>query len=104
MSVEEAVHLLTQLPAELYGLRDRGLLREGWKADVVVFDPSTVASTAATMRYDLPGDAGRVVTDPVGVEHVLVGGVAIVSDGALTSARSGALLRSGQDTVATSLT
>jgi len=104
MGVEEAVHLVTQLPAELYGLRDRGVLREGWKADVVVFDPSTVASTPVEMRYDLPGDAGRVVADAVGVEHVLVNGVAIVSDGALTAARSGSLLRSGRDTAATALT
>jgi N-acyl-D-aspartate/D-glutamate deacylase len=104
MGVEEAVHLITQMPAELYGLRDRGLLREGAKADVVVFDPSTVGALPVNMRYDLPGGAGRVVADSVGVEHVLVNGTAIVDGGALTDARSGTLLRSGRDTASTSLT
>jgi N-acyl-D-aspartate/D-glutamate deacylase len=103
MDVEEAVQLLTQRPAELYGLRERGVLREGWKADVVVFDPATVASCDVEMRYDLPGGAGHLIADAVGVEHVLVNGTAIVSDSALTAARSGTLLRAGHDTAATAL-
>jgi N-acyl-D-aspartate/D-glutamate deacylase len=103
LGVEEAVHLITEEPARLYGLRERGVLREGWKADVVVFDPTTVASTPVEMRYDLPGGAGRVVPDAVGVEHVLVNGASIVDAGALTEVRSGSVLRSGQDTTGTSL-
>jgi N-acyl-D-aspartate/D-glutamate deacylase len=98
MSMEEAVQLLTQAPANLYGLRDRGTLREGWKADVVVFDPMTIGAEPVEMRYDLPGGPGRLVADAIGVEHVLVNGVPIVSDGVLTAARPGAVLRSGQDT------
>jgi N-acyl-D-aspartate/D-glutamate deacylase len=99
MDVAEAVHLLTQVPAVFYGLRDRGVLREGWKADVVVFDAATVAPAAEVMRYDLPAGAGRLVSDAIGVEHVVVNGTPLVRDGALTDARPGALLRSGQDTM-----
>jgi N-acyl-D-aspartate/D-glutamate deacylase len=87
------------VPAEFYGLRDRGVLREGWKADVVVFDAATVAPAAEVMRYDLPAGAGRLVSDAIGVEHVVVNGTPLVRDGALTDARPGALLRSGQDTM-----
>jgi N-acyl-D-aspartate/D-glutamate deacylase len=103
LDIEEAVHLITEVPARLYGLRERGALREGWKADVVVFDPVTVASSPVEMRYDLPGGAGRVVPDAVGVEHVLVNGAPIVDGGALTEVRSGSVLRSGADTTGTSL-
>jgi N-acyl-D-aspartate/D-glutamate deacylase len=98
MGIEEAVHLLTQGPASLYGLRDRGVLREGWKSDVVVFDPATVDAAPVEMRYDLPGGSGRLINDSIGIDHVLVNGVPIVRDGLLTDARSGALLRSGRDT------
>ena len=103
MGIEEAVHLLTKAPADLYGLRDRGVLREAWKADLVVFDPTTIDSRPVEMRYDLPGGPGRLVADAIGVEHVLVNGVPIVSHGVLTAERPGALLRAGQDTRTPSL-
>ena len=98
LPVEEAVQLLTDVPARLYGLKERGRLVEGWHADVVVFDPTTIASHDVRMRYDLPGGPGRLYAEADGIEHVLVGGTAIVRDGALTDARTGTLVRSGQDT------
>jgi N-acyl-D-aspartate/D-glutamate deacylase len=103
MGVEEAVHLLTQVPAELYGLRDRGVLAEGQKADVVVFDAETVDCQPVGMRYDLPGGGGRLVADAAGIDHVLVNGAPIVTNGHLADARPGTLLRAGRDTRTPSL-
>lgn len=104
LSFEEAVHLLTQVPAELYGLRQRGVIREGWYADVLVIDPTTIATDDVAMRFDLPGGAGRLYAGSTGVDHVLVNGEAIVSDGVLTANRNGTLLRAGRDTATPSLT
>jgi len=103
LPLEEAVRLLTDVPAQLYGLRGRGRLEEGAHADVVVLDPATVGSDPIHMRMDLPGDAGRLYAGAQGVEHVLVNGRAIVRDGALTDERAGTLLRSGHDTATPSL-
>jgi N-acyl-D-aspartate/D-glutamate deacylase len=97
LGLEEAVHLLTDVPARLYGLRDRGRLEEGAHADVVVLDPATVASDPIRMRMDLPGGAARLYAGARGIGHVLVNGRAIVRDGELTDERSGTLLRSGRD-------
>ena len=55
LSLEEAVHLITDVPAQLYGLNQRGRVEEGWHADLVVLDPATVASHDVRMRMDLPG-------------------------------------------------
>jgi N-acyl-D-aspartate/D-glutamate deacylase len=98
LPLEEAVQMITQTPAEVYGLRERGALHEGWKADVVVFDPATVGPEPVEMRFDLPGGAGRLYGESAGIEQVLVNGTPIVRDGALTQARAGKLLRSGTDT------
>jgi N-acyl-D-aspartate/D-glutamate deacylase len=103
LSVEELVHLLTEVPARLYGLRDRGRLTEGAYADVVVFDEATVGSEPLAMRSDLPGGAARLYAAATGVQHVLVNGTPIVHGEAFTDARPGTLLRSGRDTVTPSL-
>ncbi|MFA5884162.1 MAG: amidohydrolase family protein [Acidimicrobiia bacterium] len=103
LSFEEAIHLMTEVQAELYGIRERGLLREGWYADVIVIDPNTIGTDEVAMRFDLPGDQGRLYAGSTGVDHVLVNGEAIVADGALTQGRSGTLLRSGRDTATPSL-
>ena len=99
LSFEEAVRLLTDVPARLYGLVDRGRLAEGCWADIVVFDPATVGPGELHTRDDLPGGASRLFAGSEGVELVLVNGVEVVSGGALTGVLPGATLRSGTDTV-----
>ena len=94
----EAVSLLTDRPARLYGLRDRGRLAAGWWADVCVIDPETLASDPVSPRHDLPGDQWRLYAGATGYEHVLVNGVAVVESGRLTGQRPGTVLRSGRDT------
>jgi N-acyl-D-aspartate/D-glutamate deacylase len=98
VSLERCVQLMTQAPAELFGLRDRGVLREGAHADVVCFDPETVATGEVRLVDDLPGGTSRLFADAIGVHRVYVNGTAIVVDGAPTGARPGTVLRSGRDT------
>ena len=98
LTLEECVRMLTHDPACLYGLRDRGVVREGAIADLVLFDPETVGTEEIRTRYDLPGGAGRLYAEAVGIDRVLVGGTEIVAGGKMTGARPGQLLRSGRDT------
>jgi N-acyl-D-aspartate/D-glutamate deacylase len=103
LPLEEAVHLLTDVQAQLYGLRERGRVAEGWFADLVVLDPETIGSQEVAMRFDLPQGAGRLFAGANGIDHVIVNGAPVVSDGELTGSRRGKLLRSGRDTVTPSL-
>lgn len=98
MSTEEAVHLLTEVPSSLYGLRDRGLLAEGFAADLVIFDEDSIGTKPLQSRFDLPAGAQRLFAEPIGISHVIVNGVTAVRDGEFTGQRSGAVLRSGRDT------
>ena len=98
MPLEEAVSLLTDRQARLYGLRERGRIEEGWHADLVIFDEATIAPGPVTWRNDLPAGAGRLYGEAVGISSVIVNGVEIVHDNELTGERSGTLLRSGRDT------
>ena len=97
MPIEEAIQLLTDVPARLYGLKDRGRLEPGWHADVVVIDPETVGAQEVRMRFDLPTGAPRLYGGADGIDHVLVNGVEIVDHGEFTAERPGTLLRSGRD-------
>ena len=98
MELEEAVHLLTDRQARLYGLRDRGRIPEGWFADLVIFDEARIAPEPVVWRNDLPAGAGRLYAGAEGIEHVLVNGTEIVRQSELTGERPGSLLRSGRDT------
>lgn len=98
VTLEEAVRLITDVPARLYGLTCRGRIAPGWHADLVLFDPATVGHGPERTRYDLPAGAPRLVADARGVSSVLVGGVEVCRDGVPTGAMSGTVLRSGRDT------
>jgi N-acyl-D-aspartate/D-glutamate deacylase len=99
LPLESAVQMITGAQADLFGLVDRGYLREGFHADIVVFDPETIASEDASLHFDLPGDAPRLTAGGIGVKRVLVNGVETIRDGKATAARPGKVLRSGRDTV-----
>jgi N-acyl-D-amino-acid deacylase len=88
LSLEDAVRKMTSAPAARLGLRERGELRDGWVADVVVFDPKRVRARAT---YDQPRQHSE------GIEHVFVNGVAVVDGGRPTGARPGRALRHGRD-------
>lgn len=88
ITLEDAVRKMTSLTAGRLRLRERGVVREGWAADLVVFDPLTVIDTAT---YD---DPHRY---PVGIEHVIVNGEVALADGETQSGRYGRFLRLGSD-------
>jgi len=85
LRLEEAVRRMTSLPATVFRLRDRGMIRLGAFADIVVFDPERVADTAT---FDNPHQY------PTGLPHVIVNGEPIVRDSAVTGSRPGKILRS----------
>jgi len=74
MSMAQAVHQLTAQPAEILGLKNRGLLRQGYAADLLLFDPQTVGRGPKKRVYDLPLGAPRLHTDALGVHGVWVNG------------------------------
>jgi N-acyl-D-aspartate/D-glutamate deacylase len=98
VTLEEAVRLITDVPARFYGLTERGRIAPGWHADLVMFDPATIDHGPERTRYDLPSGAPRLVADAYGITSVLVGGVEVCRDGAATGALPGTVLRSGRDT------
>lgn len=98
LSIEKSVHHLTEVPAKLIGLKDRGVLREGYNADIVIFDIQLVACSDTYTRNDLPGGAGRLYADASGIEHVYVNGTEIIRHNKFTGAFPGRILHSGRDT------
>lgn len=99
-TLEEAVHNLTQRPAEMFGITDRGLLAEGRPADVVVFDAKTVGPGPLKRVNDLPAGADRLVSQASGIDAVIVNGELIRRDNkdvfAANDKLPGRLLRSGR--------
>jgi N-acyl-D-amino-acid deacylase len=84
LTLEDAVRKMSSLPAQILGLRDRGQLREGFAADVVVFDPAKVGETNS---FEKPKSYAT------GVRYVLVNGVAVIDNGEHTGATPGVAIR-----------
>jgi len=100
LTLEDAVHKLTQQQADIFGFTDRGVVRDGAIADLVVFDPATVAPGPLRRVRDFPADAERLTADqPTGMRHLVVNGTPVVVDGVLdpaaVDARPGELVRPG---------
>src|SRR5262249_62142551 len=94
LTIEEAVARLTSIPAASYGLTDRGSLRTGAPADVLVIDRDHLRAPQSP-RYvrDFPANNGRYVVDATGYRNVIVNGNVLLRDGVDTGARAGVLLR-----------
>ncbi|HQD81690.1 MAG TPA: amidohydrolase family protein, partial [Quisquiliibacterium sp.] len=94
MTLPEAVRRLTSAQAEFFGIRNRGTLKEGWAADLLLFDPATVGRGARARANDLPAGATRVVTRPRGVHGVWVNGRRVANaQGTTHDVLPGTLLR-----------
>ncbi len=93
LTLERAIAKLTGDQARLLGLADRGLVRTGLAADLVLFDPDAIATTGVRFVDDQPEGGRRLVTDATGVEMSVVNGVVATRQGRSTGARSGRRLR-----------
>lgn len=84
ISLEDAIRKMTSLPAQTFGFRDRGLIREGFAADIVIFDEKTILDQAT---FDKPHQY------PLGISYVLVNGAVVLANNQVTEARPGVALR-----------
>ncbi|MFJ1956312.1 amidohydrolase family protein [Streptomyces microflavus] len=98
VTLTAAVKMLTDDPARLFGLRERGRIEEGFHADLVLFDPERIDAGPATLVHDLPGDSPRLDSKAIGIVSVRVNGVETLRDDKVTGAVPGTVLRSGRDT------
>jgi N-acyl-D-aspartate/D-glutamate deacylase len=93
MSLEDAIRKLTFVSASLFGLYDRGLVRPGMTADLMVFDPDTIAPLEPGEAYDLPGGAKRRKQLATGIEYTVVNGQVLLEKGEHTGAYPGKVAR-----------
>ncbi len=93
LTLEDAVHQLSFVPASHWNLAGRGLLREGWNADVVIFDPQTVEPQVPELTYDLPAGARRLKQKANGFLATIVNGAVVLRNNEHTGALPGQLLR-----------
>ncbi|HVN29611.1 MAG TPA: amidohydrolase family protein [Candidatus Binataceae bacterium] len=92
-TMEEAIRMLTFVPASNWGLQNRGLLRTGWAADVIVFDPEKIAPMLPTLDHDLPAGARRLKQKATGLKTTIVNGQVLLKNNEHTGALPGQLLR-----------
>ena len=94
-SLEEAVRMVTHDPAKAWGFYDRGLIREGFAADLNVFDPKSLSPELPALVGDLPGGARRFIQHAQGYLATIVGGDVVFRGGQHSGALPGRLLRRG---------
>ncbi|MBO0758540.1 MAG: amidohydrolase family protein, partial [Bradyrhizobiaceae bacterium] len=92
-SLEEAIRMITSVPARAWRFADRGLVREGLIADLNIFDPDVIGPCLPTVANDLPGGSRRLDQRATGIAATVVGGVTTLRDGLPTGAMPGRLLR-----------
>ncbi len=96
LTLEHAVKRITSEPADFFGIRDRGRLKKGLKADITIFDYNTVDSAKrAKMANDLPGGARRLVMPAEGIEYTIVNGTTLYERGKHSGALPGQVVRPG---------
>ena len=98
-SLEQAVRMLTFDNASAFEFNDRGLLRPGYRADVVIFDADTIRPRLPTVETDLPGGARRLVQKADGIAATVVNGAVTFRHGASTGVYPGQLIRANQETI-----
>lgn len=93
LTVEEAVRMVTSVPAARWGLRDRGLLKEGYAADLTIFDPESIGPEMPEVVHDLPSGARRLKQVAQGIKNTIVNGEVFLENNEHTGSQSGQLLR-----------
>ncbi len=93
LTLEQAVRMVTFEPASNWGIANRGLLREGWAADVCIFDPDQIAALMPEVATDLPAEAKRLTQKAQGILATVVNGEVLMRDGEHTGALPGQLVR-----------
>jgi N-acyl-D-aspartate/D-glutamate deacylase len=93
LSLEQAVWRNTLMPATVHGIEDRGVLREGAYADILVIDPTRLSAGKPRVARDFPADTERYVVDADGYESVIVNGQLLLEEGRHTGALPGHVLR-----------
>ena len=96
MTLEEAIRKLTFVPASLFDMQDRGLLRPGFAADLVVFDPDTIAPLEAEEVWDFPAGSKRLAQFSKGIEYTIVNGEVLIEKGTHTGAYPGRVIRNSR--------
>ena len=92
-TLEQAVREITSKTADMWGLHDRGRIAEGKAADLVIFDPDTVAPRMPTVEHDLPAGARRLKQTAQGILHTVVNGEVVLTNNEYSGATPGRLLR-----------
>ncbi len=103
-TVENAINHMTDVPARLFGLIDRGRIETGFHADIVLFDADEIGATDLEIVHDLPGESRRLWSQATGIRRVIVNGVTTLVDGEANEALPGKVMRSGTDTQTVHLT